>query len=257
MSRLRTAAIAAASAKAVRDGLRFSYALPAAPTAPEATAPADADNPLEEYFDSIDEGPGQWKWRHYFSIYHRHLAKFAGRNVHLVEIGVYGGGSLPMWRHYLGNGCHVYGVDIEPACKAHEQEGIRVFIGDQADPAFWARFLEDVPRVDVVVDDGGHTADQQIGSIRALLPWMAFGGVYICEDIHTAFHQTHSFIDGATRPLHDVHGRDEAPALPVHQHIASVHHYPALTVIEKPDRPVATFDNPRRGSEWLPGIYDD
>src|SRR5690349_627605 len=33
-------------------------------------------NPLEEYFDSVTEGRGIWKWTHYFDIYHRHFQKF-------------------------------------------------------------------------------------------------------------------------------------------------------------------------------------
>src|SRR5450432_1099775 len=69
-------------------------------------------NPLQSYFDGITEGPGVWKWRHYFEIYHRHLHKFVGRDVTVVEVGVYSGGSLPMWRNYFGNGCRIHGVDI-------------------------------------------------------------------------------------------------------------------------------------------------
>jgi hypothetical protein len=56
--------------------------------------------------------------------------------VHILEIGVFGGGSLEMWRNYFAPKCHVYGVDIEPACKSYEQERTKIFIGDQADPGF-------------------------------------------------------------------------------------------------------------------------
>src|SRR4051794_18336311 len=44
-------------------------------------------SPLREYFDAIDEGAGVWKWLHYFDIYHRHLQKFVGRKVTIVEVG--------------------------------------------------------------------------------------------------------------------------------------------------------------------------
>src|SRR5690348_2802772 len=46
-------------------------------------------NPLEQYCNAHTIGPGIWKWRHYFDIYHRHFQKFIGREVHLIEIGVY------------------------------------------------------------------------------------------------------------------------------------------------------------------------
>jgi hypothetical protein len=77
----------------------------------------DSANPLKLYFDTHAEGPGIWKWIHYFAIYHRYFSKFVGREVHVLEIGVYGGGSLQMWREYFGPNCRVYGVDIEEACR--------------------------------------------------------------------------------------------------------------------------------------------
>jgi hypothetical protein len=235
----------------VREGIRYAHGLPA------QTGPASDGsdgNPLEAYFDSVTEGPGIWKWRHYFPIYHRHLGKFCGRSPQVVEIGIYSGGSLPMWLDYFGEGALVYGVDIAPECVKHEREGVRVFIGDQADPSFWERFHAEVPQVDVVIDDGGHQAHQQITTLECLLPHLTPGGVYICEDIHGIEHSTHGFIDGLARTLSDIRGGDIDP-LPVHQQIASIHRYPLLTVIEKPDRRVERFTGEKRGTVWEPGIY--
>jgi len=98
--------------------------------------PAAADgsrNPLREFFDRRQSGRGIWKWLHYFDIYHRHLAKFIGQETHVMEIGVYSGGSLEMWRDYFGARCQVYGVDLQAACKAYENEYTKIFVGDQAD----------------------------------------------------------------------------------------------------------------------------
>src|SRR5262252_4022229 len=39
------------------------------------------DQPLRAYFDEVKEGPGVWKWLHYFELYDRHLRKFVGRPV--------------------------------------------------------------------------------------------------------------------------------------------------------------------------------
>src|SRR5215204_1316092 len=89
-------------------------------------------NPLERYFHEHASGPMIFKWSHYFSIYHRHLSKFINREVNVVEIGIYGGGSLSMWKEYFGGRCAIYGVDIQKECKAFEQEGVHVLIGDQA-----------------------------------------------------------------------------------------------------------------------------
>jgi len=56
---------------------------------PNAVPPGSSGNPFEEYFDSVTEGAGLWKWRHYFDIYHRHLNRFVGQNPVVVEVGVY------------------------------------------------------------------------------------------------------------------------------------------------------------------------
>jgi hypothetical protein len=42
------------------------------------------------------------KWSHYVVPYHRHLAKYRGQKVRMLEIGVQNGGSLEMWARYLG-----------------------------------------------------------------------------------------------------------------------------------------------------------
>ena len=63
---------------------------------------------------------------------------------------------------------------------------MEVFIGDQADRAFWKQFKEKVPAIDIIVDDGGHQVDQQVATLEELLPHLRPGGVYLCEDIqHT------------------------------------------------------------------------
>lgn len=57
---------------------------------------SSSTNPLWEYFQAHKEGRGIFKWEHYFEIYHRHFARFVGRKVNVLEIGVYSGGSLEM-----------------------------------------------------------------------------------------------------------------------------------------------------------------
>ena len=141
-------------------------------------------NPLWKFFETRKAGRGIWKWTHYFDVYHQHLKKFAGQEVHIVEIGIYSGGSLEMWREFLGPKCRIHGVDIAPECRSYEGNGTKVYIGDQADREFWKRFRAEVPRVDIVIDDGGHAPHQQIATLEELLPHLSPGGVFICEDIH-------------------------------------------------------------------------
>ncbi len=239
-----------ASARYFALGYRYGRQLAPPKVSIPAVAP-EVSNPLEAYFDAHIEGPGIWKWRHYFDIYHRHLARFRGQPVHIVEIGVFGGGTLQMWREYFGPRSHIYGVDIDPACTELEREGVEVFIGDQGDPDFWTHFLKDSPIIDIVLDDGGHTPRQQTITLQSLLPHIRPGGVYICEDIHGSFQPFHSFVDGLARPLSAIGMPSVSnPANALHQHIASIHRYPILTVIEKPPSSELLFEAPRRGTQW-------
>src|SRR5438876_5621 len=128
-----------------------SYSATFEPLKPSPNGRAGSLNPIRAYFEDHRQGRGIWKFEHYFDIYHQFLSKFVGSEAHIVEVGIYSGGSLGMWRNYLGNKCSVYGVDIQPACKTYEENGTSIFIGDQADRTFWRRFREQVPTVDILI----------------------------------------------------------------------------------------------------------
>src|SRR6185436_388571 len=63
------------------------------------------------------------KWQHYFEIYDRHFARFRGREITVLEVGVAGGGSLEIWRSYFGPKARIVGMDINPDCKSCEAPG--------------------------------------------------------------------------------------------------------------------------------------
>ncbi len=153
---------------------------------PRAAATAGPANPIAEYFFN---NPGRLidKWHHYFEIYHRHFQRFRGRSPVVVEIGVFHGGSLQMWREYFGAGARIVGIDIDPRCRQFEDEATTVLIGDQSDRRFLAEVRERVPHIDILIDDGGHTMVQQIATFEELYPHVRPEGVYLCEDIHTSF----------------------------------------------------------------------
>jgi cephalosporin hydroxylase len=228
-------------------GRRFAGRFTAQPDGQPVAGLATTVNPLEAYFDAHTEGPGIWKWRHYFDIYHRHLNKFVGTEAHIVEIGVYSGGSLQMWREYFGDRACIYGVDIEPACRAYDGEQVTIFIGDQGDPRFWESFRREVPHIDVVIDDGGHRPLHQIATLEGLLPFMRPGGVYICEDVLGEDQPFHSYVMGLASNLHV-----EDQLTPFQQRIDSVHLYPYLTVIELASQIPQEFVCQRHGTEWQP-----
>ncbi len=122
---------------------------------------------LHKYFLN-NSGKLLHKWMHYFDIYERHLERFRNTAPVMIEIGVSGGGSLAMWKDYLGPEAKVVGIDINPACKAHEAENIEVFIGSQDDPALIGQVLAKYPRPDIVLDDGSHMMSHMIRSFELL-----------------------------------------------------------------------------------------
>ncbi len=215
-------------------------------------------SPLETYFDSVVEGPGIWKWRHYFDIYHRHFQRFVGSEVHIAEVGIYSGGSLEMWKAYFGSGCMVYGVDIEPACKIYEGERTRIFIGDQRDRSFWKNFRDKVPVLDIVVDDGGHLWEQQIVTLEETLPYLRPGGVYLCEDITGISNRFSGYVHALCSALNtfSLTSSEEAEVTPsaFQRSIGSIHHYPFVTVIEKASPPRDRLIAPKHGTKWQPFV---
>ena len=263
----RAARVAARSAAMTARGHRFGSDVQPADVPPSSLSPDRASNALRSYVEAHHEGRGIYKGRHYFDIYVRHLAQFVGREVVVVEVGVYSGGSVEMWKHYFGENATIHGVDIQDACRVYEGDGVHIHIGDQGDRAFWKRFKEDVPFIDVLIDDGGHHPNQMRVTFEELLPVMRPGGVYICEDIvsNTFLAYLGGLAEHLMRftpaPLTEP-GVASGILLPepgvasaadgLQQMVRSIHLYPFMGVVERTPEPVTDFQFPMYGSEWQP-----
>lgn len=129
-----------------------------------------------------DYTSGERKEDSYYRRYDTHFEPRKEERLRLLEIGVQGGGSLALWRKYFTN-AEIYGIDIDPACAELDIPGVEIHIGDQTD----TRFLEKFDRMDIVIDDGGHTMTQQQISFATLFPLLKPGGIYVIEDLHTSY----------------------------------------------------------------------
>jgi hypothetical protein len=127
------------------------------------------------------------KWEHYFPVYERHFGPWRGRTLTFFEIGVAHGGSLAMWRRFFGPLATVVGIDIDPKCRAHEENGVFVRIGDQSDGRFLAALADEFGVPDIVLDDGSHQMAHIGATFDAIYPRMAKNAVYAVEDLHTAY----------------------------------------------------------------------
>ena len=128
----------------------------------------------------------------YFRTYERYFKeireRIKDRKIKFLEIGIWNGGSIDMWYKYFGANIELYMVDINSDCLKLKKKfpNVNIYIGDQADKRFLLEIAEKGP-FDIILDDGGHTMNQQNTSFRTLFEHVSPGGIYICEDLHTSY----------------------------------------------------------------------
>lgn len=219
-------------------------------------------NDLERFF-AQHEGRLVHKWNHYFEIYDRHFSRLRGQPITVVEFGVSQGGSLQMWRNYFGPQARLVGVDINPNCKQLEEPGTQIFIGDQQDRGFLRSLAQTLPSIDVLIDDGGHTMEQQIATYEELFPKVSANGVYLIEDLHTSYWRDYgggykarrSFIEYSKNFIDQLqawhsHQRRRLRVSSFTRTVHSLHYYDSVLVIEKRPRVEPTHE--RRGQARFP-----
>ncbi|MBI1981326.1 MAG: class I SAM-dependent methyltransferase [Methylocystis sp.] len=128
-----------------------------------------------------------FKWKHYFPAYERHFGRFVNTDVVFFEIGCGNGGSLQMWKRFLGPHARIVGVDIRAECGKFAEDQIEIRIGDQSDQAFLRALCAEFGAPDVVLDDGSHMMSHVHATFATLYPLMPRNGVYMVEDLHTAY----------------------------------------------------------------------
>jgi hypothetical protein len=92
-----------------------------------------------------------------------------------------------MWKRFFGPLATIVGIDINPECKAHEEDGIHIRIGDQSDPSFLSKLIEEFGPFDIVLDDGSHQMEHIKKTFDYLYSKITKNGIYIVEDLHTAY----------------------------------------------------------------------
>ncbi|MDD4955682.1 MAG: class I SAM-dependent methyltransferase [Candidatus Omnitrophica bacterium] len=212
----------------------------------------EATNPLKSYINNYKGEKGICKPIHYFDIYHRCFKKFIGRETHILEVGVYSGGSLEMWRSYFGSNCHVYGIDIEEKCKLFENDYTKIFIGDQGDRQFWKQFKEKVAKIDIIIDDGSHLAEDQIITLEEMLPHLSPGGVYLCEDIADTHSKLVAYLYGMINGLNEWGlPEPDKEGTQFQKWVKTIQFFPWVAVVEKEEKAEQRFTMQRLGTKWL------
>ncbi|RUV22373.1 MAG: class I SAM-dependent methyltransferase [Mesorhizobium sp.] len=208
-------------------------------------------SPLADLFFNRSSKAPSMKWLHYLDIYDRYLSPYRNlsRPLHFLEIGIADGGSFNVWRPYFGERAILFGIDISPSSAVKvESLGMNCHgrVGSQADPKFLASIVEEMGGLDIVIDDGSHIAEHQLASFRTLFPLLSNGGVYICEDLHTAYwedwqgglRRPGTFIEVVKDIIDCLHAwyapiDNSMSDMVLHRSIPAIHLHDSLAVIEK------------------------
>jgi hypothetical protein len=197
------------------------------------------------------------KGTQFTQVYHRWLSDARERRMRMLEIGLYNGGSLRMWRDYLPNTV-LHGIDIDARTLAYQDEvpNSQVRLVDQGDPRALEAFVAELGgSYDFILDDGGHTMVQQIVSFEVLWPQVMPGGIYAIEDLGTSYYINYGggdlrdpntaldyakdLVDAVNRD-HFVHASPQVSSAvnpitmaKVRRDVASVHFHPGIALIVK------------------------
>ena len=125
----------------------------------------------------------------YFPLYAKLFGHLRGTNCTFIECGVLAGGSLFMWRKWLGKEARIIGVDLNPDAAKWENYGFEIFIGDQGDPIFWENLFKHVESFDALLDDGGHQSFQQVVTLNSALKAATNDCVVVIEDTASSYFQ--------------------------------------------------------------------
>lgn len=217
------------------------------------------ENKLKKFF-YLKKGLFINKWDHYLDVYNIFFEKYKNANsINLLEIGVFQGGSLELWKHYFGNKLKIVGVDIMPKLKILENKKNNIFIeiGDQSDPNFLNYLSKKHGPFDIIIDDGGHQMNEQIQSFQSLLKNVKEGGLYITEDLFSSYSDNPNWIGAGLKKqgtyvefikniIDELNGFFYKNGITENTKlIKSMHFYPSLLIIERSNYPKLNYKNPK------------
>lgn len=123
----------------------------------------------------------------YMDIYEKYISSMREINdLHVLEIGVLKGSSLRTWKDYFPN-AKIFGLDVDPACMACQEDRIDITIGSQEDESILKSLIEKAKYFDIIIDDGSHINRMIMNSYKFLWNYLRPNGWYIIEDMGCSF----------------------------------------------------------------------
>lgn len=155
---------------------------------------------LEEIAEknTTDKRPNE---HNYTQFYEKYFESIRDKNLKILEIGIYRpninsgrlvGASLKTWYEYFPN-AQIYGVDLTDFTDV-ENDRIKTIICNQGNRENNEEFpgLEKIidnfgGEFDIIIDDGGHTMEQQLVTLGYMFKYLKSNGIFVIEDLHTSY----------------------------------------------------------------------
>ena len=124
----------------------------------------------------------------YLDIYQTLFADKQTTATHVLEIGIYLGGSIKLWSDFFQN-ANVYGLDCMnlqdgwEGIRHNEEIQLLTSIDAYDEPFFSKEFLDTNLQFDLVLDDGPHTLESMQKFIRMYSQILKEDGILVIEDI--------------------------------------------------------------------------
>lgn len=149
------------------------------------------DDTLEQIIIRENLQTDKWKGfgtgHTYIDFYDRFFRKFRYDNLNILEIGIWKGYSLLLWREYFPNAI-IHGIDIIPARCDHLRDERKYpdriinHCGDSTNKEFIDKEFKGI-EFDLIIDDGSHQVQTQLNTHKVLYPYVRKDGYYIVEDV--------------------------------------------------------------------------
>src|SRR5687767_15859096 len=178
----------------IRAALMLAVLVVTAQACAEAPPPAPVPQPppvkpaspaigvLAAASTATDKGPGG---HNYTELYERLFFPWKDEPIRIFEIGIAGGGSLKMWESYFPQ-ARIFAADILPKSE-FDNARVKTLVADQANrDQLQAAIDTSGSDIHILIDDGGHTMEQQQVSLGFLFKHVRPGGYYVIEDVHTS-----------------------------------------------------------------------
>ena len=115
----------------------------------------------------------------YAAVYDELFGRVRNDELNIAEMGIYLGGFIRLLHDYLPLS-NIYGIDKNPRTSQYpDYPRIKINTGDGYDLKTWSG----LPKMDIIIDDGSHAANDQLWMLRNSANLLVPGGLMIIEDV--------------------------------------------------------------------------